>query len=460
MQEIFYQLPSAFPQLLRFYGKERKITILEASNRVGGRILTHREGGWYAELGAMRLPTEHRIVREFIRQFNLLLSTFYSSHNNAWYLVNNVRARHIDVEKNPDILNYPVRPEEKGKSAIELYNQTLDRVTTDCKVLKEKYDSFSTKEYLIKEGNLSRGAVNMIGDLMDLDGGFHLSFLDSVMGHVTFQQGLDEIVNGFDQLPEAFYRYIDPKADIRFQAPVVNITQDGKEVKVFYHNPSTSVPTLKTADYVLVATAAKAIRLIKFSPPLSPNKTRALRSLHFSKDVKIFLACRERFWEEKDEIFGGKSVTDHPARNIYYPSHNFSNGVGVVLASYTGDDDADFFNSLSEEKSVDLVREDLAKIHNLNKSYVQTVCDKHVVKKWGEDEYSMGAYVSLTPYQFTDFAAALYQNEGRVYFAGEYTAQPHGWIDTAMKGSIRAARDIHEAMGATHGWPRGERKGN
>ncbi|XP_075769748.1 L-amino-acid oxidase-like isoform X2 [Pelodiscus sinensis] len=434
-----------------------QITILEASNRVGGRILTHREDDWYAELGAMRLPRDHRIVHEFIHQYKLPLSPFYGSNDNTWYLVNNVRARHIDVEQDPDVLEYPVLPSEKGKSATALYNQTLDTVTTDCRALKEKYDSFTIKEYLIKEGKLSRGAVNMIGDLMNLDGGFHVSFLYSLMDHVAFQQGLDEITGGFDKLPEAFYRSL--KRDIRFQAPVVRIIQDGDGVRVFYHKPHAPLPLSETADYVLVATAAKAVRLIKFSPPLSPSKTRALRSVHFSKDVKIFLACRKRFWE-LDGIFGGKSVTGHPARNIYYPSHNFSSGVGVVLASYTVDDDADFFNSLSDEMCADLVREDLAKIHQLPKSYVQKVCDKHVVKKWGQDKYSMGAYVSLTPYQFTDFAAALHQNEGRVYFAGEYTAQQHGWIDTAMKAGLRAARDIHQAVGTSPSWSQSERKGN
>lgn len=40
--------------------------------------------------------------------------------------------------------------------------------------------------YLIKEGNLSREAVNMIGDIMNEDGGFYTSFLHSAHDFVTF----------------------------------------------------------------------------------------------------------------------------------------------------------------------------------------------------------------------------------------------------------------------------------
>ncbi|XP_067393733.1 L-amino-acid oxidase-like [Emydura macquarii macquarii] len=434
-------------KLLRDAGCE--VLILEASGRVGGRIITHRERDWYIDLGPMRLPKHHRIVREFIKQFKLKLNTFYNTDDNAWYLVNNIRARYGDVERNPDILQYPVDPTEKGKSATELYEQTLDKETTDCSMLKEKYDSFSTKEYLIKEGNLSRGAIDMIGDLLNEDGRHYMSFLHSVMAHVTFaDKSYDEITGGFDRLSDAFYQYI--QGGVKFHSTVVKILTKGDKVRVFYHSSNTSTLLSVTADYVLVTATAKAARLIKFSPPLSAIKTHALRSIHYTKDVKIALACTKKFWE-KDGIHGGRSITDLPSRFVYYPSHNFPSGVGVILASYTWGDDAEFFIPLSDQKCVDVVLGDLAEIHQVPKDYVQRVCDKYVIKKWGLDKYSMGSYVSFTQYQFVDYSKALFQNEGRIHFSGELTAQPHAWIDTAMKSALRAARNIHAVINASPG---------
>ncbi|XP_074872924.1 L-amino-acid oxidase-like [Carettochelys insculpta] len=435
-------------KLLRDAG--HKVTILEISSQVGGRIRTYREEApeWYVELGAMRLPKPHRIVREFIKQFHLKLNKFSESDDNAWYLVNGIRKRAGAVKKDPDILNYTLAPSERGKSADELYKGILAKVVDllqrpGCKKLLAQYDSFSTKEYLIKEGKLSPGAVQMIGDLLNEDSGFYMSFLNSLMEFDIFShdKGFDEITGGFDQLPLAFYQSM--PGVVQLNCTVEQILSSGDKVRVYYRRPNTLSPSLVMADYVLVTATAKATRHIKFMPSMSANKTHALRSIHYSSATKVALACTEKFWE-KHGIRGGPSVTDHPSRFIYYPNHNFSSGLGVIVASYTWNDDANFFVPLTDEKCIDVVLEDLAEIHGESKDYLRFICDKYVIQRWNLDKHSMGAYASFTPYQFVDYSGPLFQKEGRVHFAGEHTAQPHGWIDTAMKSAVRAARNIHK----------------
>nr|XP_034962864.1 L-amino-acid oxidase-like isoform X3 [Zootoca vivipara] len=419
-----------------------QVQILEASDRIGGRIKTYREKDWYMDLGPMRLPKQQKIVREYIKKFNLTLNPFVQTDKNAWYLIRNRKEKVSAVEKNAELFGYELAPNERGKSASQLFHESLDRVTKNCTILKKKYDSYSIKEYLIKEGNLSKGAVDMIGDLLNEEGGFYTSFLDSAMDYVTFydDDSFEEITGGFDQLPKGFSREM--TGTIRLSCSVEKILRTGKKVRVFYRKRGKGTLSSLTADYVIITATAKAARLIKYQPLLSHPKARALRSFHYASSTKIALACTDRFWE-KDGIRGGKSITDRPSRMIYYPNHVFPSGLGVLLASYTFNDDADFFVPLSEEKCVDVVMDDLSEIHNVSKSYLKSVCNRHVVQKWALDKFSMGAFALPTPYQFSQLFEALSQNEGRVYFAGEYTAHPHAWIDTAMKTAIRAASGIH-----------------
>uniref|UniRef100_A0A8D0KSU7 Amine oxidase n=1 Tax=Strix occidentalis caurina TaxID=311401 RepID=A0A8D0KSU7_STROC len=409
-----------------------KVTILESSNQLGGRIRTYRPKGqdWYVELGAMRLPRNHSIVREFIKQFKLPLNPFNLSDNKTWYLINGTRARAEEVNKNPDILKYDVKPTERGKNAEQLYREVLNKVRA-----RREGTLPPSIEYLIKVGNLSRGAVQMIGDIMNEDSGFYLSFL----GHQALSASLEDVrfYRGFDQLPKAFQKSL--SNPIKFDCTVEKIVREGNEVHVFYRAPDTLDPTIVVADYVLVTSTTKATRLIQFQPPLSPPKTHALRSTHYASSTKIALACTYKFWE-KDGIRGGYSITDRPSRFIYYPSHNFSTGVGVILASYTWNDDAEFFSALTDEKCLDVVLQDLSVVHQVSKEALQKNCSQYVVQKWQLDRHSMGAFAAFTPYQFTDYSRALFENETRVYFAGEHTAHPHAWIETSMKSAIRAAK--------------------
>uniref|UniRef100_A0A8C9F0Z1 Amine oxidase n=1 Tax=Pavo cristatus TaxID=9049 RepID=A0A8C9F0Z1_PAVCR len=404
-------------KLLRDAG--HKVTILEISNRVGGRIRTYREKDWYVELGAMRLPS--KLVREFIRQFELKLNPFRQTDDNAWYFVNGIQARVAEVNRNPDILNYTLRESERGKSASQLYREAFKEFQTmDCKKYLAKYDSFSTKV----KGDSVRSGWRRGGRLGQ-----------------KFPIHFDEITGGFDQLPKAFHKAL--PGVVKFNCTVEKIMTKGGKVRVFYRAPDTLAPSIMTADYVLVTSSAKATRHIQFFPPLSPTKNDALRAIHYASASKIALACTEKFWE-KDGIQGGQSITDRPSRFIYYPSHNFSSGVGVILASYTWNDDAEFLMPLADEKYLDVVLQDLSDIHRVSKSYLQYTCDRYVIQKWQLDRHSLGAFAAFTPYQFTDYSQALFEHEGRVHFAGEHTAQPHAWIDTSMKAAVRAASNIHE----------------
>ncbi|XP_060799818.1 L-amino-acid oxidase-like [Neoarius graeffei] len=425
-----------------------KVTIIEASNRTGGRIHTYRDKeGWYAEFGAMRIPNIHWILMNVTLQLGLKLNKFIEEDINTYYYIRGLLHKTYKVKQNPDVLNYPLREEEKGKSAIELFSESLSKIreyvkSNGCNAMIAKYESYSLKEYLVKDVNMSKGALSMIGDILNDSSYYYMSlmeslYLESDVNDTTYY----EISGGFDNLTNKFSELLN--ATVLLNSKVKSISQTERNVTVFYEQEhKSSFLTQQTFDYVLVTATAKATLFIKFQPPLTSLKMEALRSVHYSSSTKVVLSFSRRFWEEDDNIFGGRSITDLPSRFIYYPSHSFQGKGGALLASYTSSDDSTLFQGISDELK-SLVLNDLMKIHG---EQIQELCTGGVVKKWGLDPYSLGAFAVFTPYQQSYYAKALAMNENRIYFAGEHTDMPHGWIETAMKSALRAARNINNAV--------------
>ncbi|XP_075892026.1 L-amino-acid oxidase isoform X2 [Nelusetta ayraudi] len=426
-----------------------QVTIIEASGRIGGRIETfrNRREGWYAEVGAMRIPSFHKILLSFVAKLQLSLNPFIQDDINTYYYVNGVLQKTYAVENNPDVLQYNVTDNERGKSAARLFSDALWKVRNDLQVLGcaatlDKYDSYTVKEYLVKEASLSRGALRMIGDILNENSLFYTSLIEMlyIQSDINDKTEYFEVTDGFEHLPRAFYQLLNATIHLNSKVKLIN-QSGGSNVTVSYHDAraSGSLNNL-TVDYVLVTATAKAALFIDFQPPLSGNKMEALRSVHYASSTKVILSFRDRFWEAEG-ITGGKSITDRPSRFIYYPSHNFpGTSVGVLLASYTCSDDSTLFQGMSEEDLMAEVLNDLVKIHG---EHIRPLWTGGLVKKWGLDPYSLGAFALFTPYQQAYYAKELFQSEGRVHFAGEHTATPHGWIETAMKAALRASRNIN-----------------
>ena len=117
--------------LLGPFGAGHRVHFYEASNTVGGRIKTLRDrftSGFYAEAGAMRIPSHHKLTLGLIEAFGLSCLEFPKNcpNGNALFYINN---EHSKNERDPRTLGFQVDDTEKDEKAWDLLQRYIVQIS-------------------------------------------------------------------------------------------------------------------------------------------------------------------------------------------------------------------------------------------------------------------------------------------------------------------------------------------
>ena len=439
------------------------VRLVEASNRVGGRVKTFRDefsGDLYAEAGAMRLPDHHLLLQAYIQKLGLPRRPFFNvdidpatrddstptKRNHAYIYVNGVKMRRKDyLAGQVDSLNYPVTEQEKGKAAEALLDGAIgglrDFVNAapeqNWPIAIERFGEYSVRRFLKEQTLYSEAAIEMIGVLTNLESRMMTSFLQSFIEAANINAGVTywEIPGGSDRITQAMLPALADRVVYNARMTALNTASDGK---LTVH---TEDGNCFEGDSVIVTIPFSALRFVEIKPALSHLKRRAIRELHYDSSTKVLLEFNRRFWELDDDIYGGGTITDLANRFIYYPSHKIgSEEGGVVLASYTWADDANRWDSLTPEQRFQFALDNMAIIHGeqIREYYVGGA-----TQSWMEDPFAMGEAAIFAPGQLELLQPHTAAAEGNVHFAGEHTSLKHAWIEGAMESGFRTALEIN-----------------
>jgi monoamine oxidase len=421
--------------------------VLEAQNRVGGRVYTLRTfaPGLYAEAGAMRIPAAHDLTMAYCELFGLEMRPFVMGNPRGLVHVGGVRMTAQEAAERPDRLPFAVADSERGRSATELW----DAAIADLKALVDAegpaawdqivrdYDRYSLYDFLRMRG-LSDGAIEYYAVMNFLEADMHNAFVEVLREELgRAYVDMQEIVGGMDRLPNAFYAQLEP--EVRLGAEVYAIDQDTDSVTVHYKTEAGRFSA--RGDYAICTLPFSVLRTIDAVQPFSRGKQRAIRQLNYHASTKILFQVRRRIWETDDGIEGGATVTDLAVRRINYPTPDPSTERGVLLASYTWGQDALQWGAMDDETRLEEALDDVSRIH----PGIRDVFEVGTSHAWYGDRWARGAFALFAPEQQTKLQADIVAPEGRVYFAGEHCSLYHAWIQGALESGIRAAREIDTA---------------
>src|SRR5258708_5904386 len=217
--------------------------ILEAQNRVGGRVYTVREpfsDGLHGEAGAMRIPRSHALTMAYIERFGLRTLPFTMNNPRAYYFLNGRHYRVAEANSDPNMLGFDCLPAERGRSHNQLWSAALQPLLAKLEQdplaawdeIVSQYDQYSTREFLETCG-WSEGAIEMFGLLADQEALMNSSFLELFREEAgNYYSDMVQIEDGQDHLPRAFLPEL--RRHIRFGARMIALEQSAASATVVY----------------------------------------------------------------------------------------------------------------------------------------------------------------------------------------------------------------------------------
>jgi monoamine oxidase len=438
-----------------------KVTVLEARDRIGGRVWTIRGGdrieqigrpdqrasfdpGLYFNAGAARIPSSHRVILGYARRFGVRLETFVNTNRHAgWDFGGKVQPERRMVN------------DMRGHLG-ELLAKAIDRKALDGIVSKDEIDGVrqflgpyadvgpdgvyhpsGRSGYAVDGGGYAQAPVPLpplgVKELAP-SGAVTLPYL---FEHIwDMQATMLQPVGGMDRIAHAIYDRVKPL--VRLHTPITSIHRSGNRVRI-EHGPGKQVTE---ADYCICTLPVPILQRMAndFSAPKKAAIAAAKQQL---RSVKLAFES-PRFWERDDFIYGGLAWTDRMNENVLYPSSDYDSAKGVLVGAYcagwTVQGNPEKFAALSHEERFRISRESVEALHPGKSHLLQ----KPVTVGWGLTPYSetvgtlWGGGPGNPAPRGPEYLELL-KPEGPIVFAGEHLSYQGTWQEGA-------AMSAHEAM--------------
>lgn len=401
------------------------VIMLEARNRIGGRIYTHRQQGLAhpIELGAEFIHGNPPELLEIVKAANLRIEKVTDKH---WYFEDGKFVSSREFWSKLNKLMEAMTTEREDRSVRE-YLESLpqDAETTRAKAIAKRYIE-----------------------------GFHAAQLDriGVHGLVKANEAADEIdgdqsyrlVDGYASVTDWLLdRALANQATLHLNTSVTELVWDRGLID------ARTAEDIFNARKVLITVPLPLLCgddcALRFAPALPDTKVKAIETLAMGSVVRLVLQFKSRFWEKLNLPFADRK---DELGFLHYPDSALPTwwtmlpDPAPVLVGWAGGPAADSLPG-AEEALVSIALSSLSKILGVNEKSLRELLVQSFFHDWRSDPWTRGGY-SYVPVNGLEAQRELSQSiEDSVFFAGEaLSIGDVGTVHGAIESGLNAAREI------------------
>lgn len=419
--------------------KGKSVVLLEARDRVGGRLYTVPWHDAWADLGGQWVGRKQFHLLEMLEEYGIEMFPMYNEGETVlvWRGKKQRYKGHIP-KLNPLVLldfyraqkkfedtaaQIPLDEPWKAPDAQKLDGQTLedwiDRVAF-TKATKDLFHLYCQAVFSAEPRDISA-----LHAMFYTKAGFGVDHLASVA------DGAQElrVVGGTMQLCEAVAKEL---GDIvQFNRPVRAVEHSESGVKVICDEASYE------AKDVIIAIPPTLTGQIEFTPLLPVKRRQLVQRTPMGSVIKAMARFDKPFWRE--EGLNGQMAADVGPVRVLFDNTPPHGEWGVLVGFFEGSDGREFSDKSVEERKA-------AFLECAARAFGPKALEAtdYVDQDWSAERWSGGCYGTLFgPGVWADFGDMLAAPIGRIHWAGTDTAgEWNGYIDGGIAAAKRAVAEI------------------
>jgi monoamine oxidase len=429
-------------------GGMRKVRILEARDRVGGRTLTENGASGPMDMGAQWVgPSQHRILQ---LASELGLRTFASPY----------RGRHIMLLDGERHVYRGVFPLKRWDVGLDFLQAALRLEWAARKVpVREPWSApeARTLDHMclgdwLRQHTRTEGAkalfrvasgLTLGGDPDDLSLLWVMQHVRRAGGFVpllTVHGGAQDrrLVDGAQSVSQGLARRL--SGLVQTTSPVERICWDERGATVQAGGRAWR------ARQVVVAMSPADRARIQFDPPLPEANAQLHERMSLFKGLKVHLVYDRPFW--RDQGLSGQALSDIGPAPVVFDNSRPDRPEGVLVSFVAGKTGADPMLPTSEQLTDATLRRQAVIAAMVRCFGPQAATPREYVEKdWRDEPWSAGCIPAMAPGLITDTGAQAVQAVGPFIWAGTETADRWGgYMDGAVRSGEVAARQIIDGL--------------
>lgn len=237
-----------------------------------------------------------------------------------------------------------------------------------------------------------------------------------------------EATHGNSRIPEAMAAALSAK--VIHGERVVSVKQSAGEVTV------TSASGVEyQGDALICALPSTAVRKIRFEPLMAAEQAEAFKQAEYHKVTEAHLLVDSPYWESAGHP--ASWWTNGPLGRIFTESTPNAEG-SYNMNVWINGDDCDHYDSMEKEEAGQAIIRELESQFPAAKGQVRM----GELVRWAAEPLNEGAWAIWRPGQIATLPALLRQSQDRVFFAGEHTSIVNSGMEGAMESADRVVLEV------------------